>query len=49
MIARILHFFRHDWRDDTRQTKRYRYQHCARCSAHRAVERESFSQSRPPQ
>lgn len=43
MIARILHFFRHDWRDDYFQEKRWRHQHCARCPAKRAVERESFT------
>lgn len=43
MIARILHLFRHDWRDDEQQTRRWRYQHCARCPARRAVERESFT------
>lgn len=32
----------HDWRDDIGQTKRFRYQTCARCPANRTIERESY-------
>lgn len=46
MIALILHFFRHDWRDDICQSRRFRYQTCARCPAYRTIERESFYDAR---
>lgn len=42
----LLHFFRHSWEDDLRQTRRWHYQHCRWCPEVRVRKRETFYRGR---